>query len=48
MAPPEVTVYSRAHGPPWVRARALLPGKGLAVEEIAVEGKDEPILRGDA
>ena len=41
MAPPKITVYSKAFCPYCVRAKALLTRKGVAFEEIPVEGKDE-------
>jgi glutaredoxin 3 len=44
MAPPKVTIYSKSYCPYCVRAKALLTKKGIAFEEIPVEGKDE--LRG--
>lgn len=41
MAAPKVTVYSKANCPFCVRAKRLLEKKGVAFEEISVEGKDE-------
>lgn len=41
MAPPKITVYSKSFCPYCVRAKALLTKKGVAFEEIPVEGKDE-------
>jgi glutaredoxin 3 len=41
MAAPKVTVYTKQNCPFCVRAKRLLEKKGVAYEEIAVEGKDE-------
>jgi glutaredoxin 3 len=41
MAPPKVTVYSTSYCPYCVRAKALLASKGVAFEEIRVEGNDD-------
>jgi glutaredoxin 3 len=41
MAAPKVTVYSTSYCPYCVRAKALLARKGVAFEEIRVEGNDE-------
>jgi glutaredoxin 3 len=41
MAPPKVTVYTTTYCPYCVRAKALLTRKGVAFEEIPVDGKDE-------
>jgi len=41
MTAPKITVYSKEHCPYCVRAKALLARKGVAFEEISVEGKDE-------
>lgn len=40
MAAPRVTVYTTTHCPYCVRAKALLARKGIAFEEIKVEGDD--------
>ena len=40
MAPPRVTVYTTSYCPYCVRAKALLSRKGVAFEEISVEGND--------
>jgi glutaredoxin 3 len=40
MAPPKVTVYTTSYCPSCVRAKALLTRKGIAFEEIPVDGKD--------
>lgn len=44
MAPPKVTVYTKSSCPYCVRAKHLLGKKGVAYEEISVEGRDD--LRG--
>ncbi len=41
MAAPKVTVYTKQHCPFCVRAKRLLDRKGVAFDEISVEGKDE-------
>jgi glutaredoxin 3 len=41
MTAPRVTVYTKENCPFCHRAKALLAGKGIAFEEIPVEGKDE-------
>ena len=41
MPAPKVTVYTKEHCPYCVRAKHLLGRKGVAYEEISVEGKDE-------
>jgi glutaredoxin 3 len=41
MAAPKVTVYTTTYCPYCVRAKALLTRKGVAFEEIPVDGKDE-------
>jgi glutaredoxin 3 len=41
MSAPKVTVYTRHACPFCVRAKRLLERKGVAYEEISVEGKDE-------
>lgn len=41
MAAPKVTVYSKLNCPFCVRAKRLLEKKGVAYEEISVEGKDD-------
>jgi glutaredoxin 3 len=41
MPAPKVTVYTTSYCPYCVRAKALLAGKGVAFEEVSVEGKDE-------
>ncbi len=41
MAPPKVTVYTTTCCPYCVRAKALLTRKGVAFEEIPVDGKDQ-------
>ena len=41
MAAPRITVYTKASCPYCVRAKALLSRKGVAFEEVSVEGKDE-------
>jgi glutaredoxin 3 len=40
MASPKVTLYTKENCPFCVRAKALLTRKGVAFEEIPVEGKD--------
>jgi glutaredoxin 3 len=40
MAPARITVYTKASCPFCVRAKALLARKGVAFEEISVEGDD--------
>ncbi len=44
MPTPKVTVYTKQNCPYCVRAKALLGKKGVAFEEISVEGRDD--LRG--
>lgn len=41
MSAPPIRVYSKDNCPYCVRAKALLRRKGLAFEEIAVEGRDD-------
>ncbi|HTN54418.1 MAG TPA: glutaredoxin 3 [Anaeromyxobacter sp.] len=41
MAAPKITVYTKQNCPFCVRAKRLLDRKGVAFEEISVEGKDE-------
>jgi glutaredoxin 3 len=41
MGTPRITVYTKAYCPYCVRAKALLTRKGVAFEEVSVEGKDE-------
>ena len=41
MAAPKVTVYTKQNCPFCVRAKRLLEKKGVAFEEISVEGRDE-------
>ena len=41
MAAPKVTVYTKQHCPYCVRAKHLLARKGVAFEEISVEGRDD-------
>lgn len=41
MASPRVTVYTKENCPFCVRAKALLQRKGVAFEEIPVEGRDD-------
>jgi glutaredoxin 3 len=41
MSAPVVTVYTKDHCPYCVRAKALLSRKGVAFEEIDVEGRDD-------
>lgn len=41
MAEPKVTLYTKRNCPFCVRAKRLLDGKGVAYEEIDVEGKDD-------
>jgi glutaredoxin 3 len=41
MTSPKVTLYTKENCPFCVRAKALLARKGVAYEEIPVEGKDE-------
>jgi glutaredoxin 3 len=41
MAAPKVTVYTKQDCPFCVRAKRLLEKKGVAFEEISVEGEDE-------
>jgi glutaredoxin 3 len=41
MSAPKVTVYTKQNCPYCVRAKRLLEKKGVAYEEIAVEGKDD-------
>jgi glutaredoxin 3 len=40
MTPPRVTVYTTSYCPYCVRAKALLKRKGVAFEEISVEGDE--------
>lgn len=41
MSSPKVTVYTKENCPFCVRAKALLARKGVAFEEIPVEGRDD-------
>jgi glutaredoxin 3 len=41
VAAPRVTVYTKRNCPYCVRAKHLLARKGVAFEEISVEGRDE-------
>lgn len=41
MSAPKVTVYTKQNCPFCVRAKRLLEKKGVAFEEISVEGDDE-------
>jgi len=41
MTAPKITVYTKDHCPYCVRAKALLGKKGVAFEEIDVEGNDD-------
>jgi glutaredoxin 3 len=41
MATPKVTVYTKQSCPYCVRAKHLLGKKGVAYEEISVEGRDD-------
>lgn len=41
MAAPKVTVYTKQNCPYCVRAKRLLEKKGVAFEEISVEGDDD-------
>ncbi|MBL0278686.1 MAG: glutaredoxin 3 [Anaeromyxobacter sp.] len=41
MSAPTITVYTKDNCPYCVRAKALLKRKGVAFEEIAVEGRDD-------
>ncbi|ACL65286.1 glutaredoxin 3 [Anaeromyxobacter dehalogenans 2CP-1] len=41
MSAPRITVYTKQNCPYCVRAKRLLEKKGVAFEEISVEGKDE-------
>ncbi len=41
MVAPKITVYTKSYCPYCVEAKALLTRKGIAFEEISVEGKDE-------
>ncbi|ACG73087.1 glutaredoxin 3 [Anaeromyxobacter sp. K] len=41
MSAPTITVYTKQNCPYCVRAKRLLEKKGVAFEEISVEGKDE-------
>ncbi len=41
MSPLKVTVYTKRNCPFCVRAKRLLDGKGVAYEEIDVEGNDD-------
>ncbi len=41
MPAPKVTVYTKQSCPYCVRAKALLARKGVAFEEIRVEGRDD-------
>ena len=41
MRPAKITVYTKENCPFCVRAKALLTRKGVAFEEIPVEGRDD-------
>jgi len=41
MATPKITVYTKENCPFCVRAKALLQRKGVAFDEIPVEGRDD-------
>jgi glutaredoxin 3 len=41
MAAPKITVYTKQNCPFCVRAKRLLDRKGVAYEEISVEGRDD-------
>ncbi len=41
MSAPTITLYTKENCPFCLRAKALLRRKGVAFEEIAVEGKEE-------
>lgn len=41
MSAPTITLYTKENCPFCLRAKALLTRKGVAFEEIAVEGKEE-------
>jgi glutaredoxin 3 len=41
MSAPKITVYTKQNCPFCVRAKRLLDGKGVAYEEVDVEGKDD-------
>ncbi|GAO03999.1 glutaredoxin 3 [Anaeromyxobacter sp. PSR-1] len=41
MNAPKITVYTKQNCPYCVRAKRLLEKKGVAFEEISVEGRDE-------
>jgi glutaredoxin 3 len=41
MAAPKITVYTKQSCPFCVRAKRLLDKKGVAYDEISVEGKDD-------
>ncbi len=41
MSAPKITVYTKENCPFCVRAKALLARKGVAFEEVKVEGRDE-------
>ena len=41
MSAPKITVYTKQNCPYCVRAKRLLEKKGVAFEEISVEGRDE-------
>ncbi len=41
MSTPKITVYTKENCPFCVRAKALLARKGVAFEEVKVEGRDE-------
>jgi glutaredoxin 3 len=37
----QITIYTKSHCPFCVRAKRLLDRKGVAYEEVSVEGKDD-------
>ena len=41
MSTPKITVYTKENCPFCVRAKALLVRKGVAFEEVKVEGRDD-------